>query len=76
MTTIQIRNVPDEISAKLKAQAAAEGRSLSDYLLRELEQMAARPSRAQLIARIKARPMRTLPPAEDVLQVERRNARG
>ncbi|NKE08985.1 toxin-antitoxin system, antitoxin component [Kocuria subflava] len=44
-----------------------EGRSLSDYLLIELEQLAARPSRAELLARIADRPPKNLPAAEDVL---------
>ena len=34
---IQIRNVPDALHRKLKVRAAEDGRSLSTYLLRELE---------------------------------------
>lgn len=71
MTTIQVRNVPAEVSATLKAQAAAEGRSLSDYLLREFERLATQPSRAQLLARIAARPVRDLPPAAEMIAAER-----
>jgi plasmid stability protein len=33
---IQIRNVPDDLHRRLKAQAALEGMSLSAYLLSEL----------------------------------------
>ncbi len=44
---IQIRNVPDWLHRKLKARAAAEGMSLSDYLIRELKREAERPSVAE-----------------------------
>ncbi|MGO0577287.1 FitA-like ribbon-helix-helix domain-containing protein [Ornithinimicrobium panacihumi] len=71
MTTIQVRNVPDEVSRALKAKAALEGRSLSDYLLGELERLATRPGRAQLLARIAEREVRDLPPAELILDEER-----
>jgi antitoxin FitA len=33
---IQIRHVPEDVHARLKARAAAAGMSLSDYLLREI----------------------------------------
>lgn len=72
MTTIQIRAVPEELSRKLKARAAAEGRSLSDYLLGELDQIASRPSRQELLERIEARGVLNLPPAAEVLELERR----
>jgi plasmid stability protein len=41
---IQIRDVPEQIHGILKARAAREGMSLSDYLKKELEQVAERPS--------------------------------
>lgn len=37
---IQIRNVPDHLHRKLKARAAEQGMSLSDYLLAEVERVA------------------------------------
>lgn len=37
---IQTRNVPDQLHITLKARAACEGMSLSDYLKRELERAA------------------------------------
>ena len=45
---IQIRHVPDALHRKLKERAADRGLSLSDYLRRELEQMAAQPSWADI----------------------------
>ena len=52
---IQVRNVPDDLHRRLKARAALEGLSLSDYLLEEIRQAAARPTLGELLARIKGR---------------------
>jgi len=52
---IQIRNVPDSVHRTLKARAAAAGMSLSDYLRRDLEEAAARPSLEELDDRVTAR---------------------
>jgi plasmid stability protein len=43
-TMIQIRDVPDRLHTTLKVRAAQEGMSLSDYLKRELEHVAERPT--------------------------------
>ena len=45
---IQIRNVPEELHARLKARAAAEGKSLSDYLLEILFEVGGAPSWREL----------------------------
>ena len=47
-TMIQIRNVPDGVHRRLKAQAAMEGMSLSEYLLREVRRVAERPTMTEL----------------------------
>jgi plasmid stability protein len=49
---IQLRNVPDDLHRKLKARAALEGLSLSDYLLREVRQTAERPTPDELRERL------------------------
>lgn len=49
---IQLRHVPDTLHRRLKARAALEGLSLSDYLLREAERAAERPTVAELRERI------------------------
>jgi plasmid stability protein len=41
---IQIRDVPDQVHGALKARAAREGMSLSDFIKRELKHVAERPS--------------------------------
>ena len=45
---IQIRNVPDDLHARLTARAAAARMSLSDYLITELEHLAAQPTWREL----------------------------
>lgn len=50
---IQIRNVPDDLHRRLKVRAAQEGTTLSDYLLREVGQIADKPTMAELSRRLK-----------------------
>ena len=52
---IQLRHVPDELHRKLKARAALEGLSLSDYLLQEVRQVAERPTLAEMRHRLAQR---------------------
>lgn len=52
---IQVRNVPDELHRTLKSRAAAAGLSLSDYIKRDLEASAARPTFEEVDARVRAR---------------------
>lgn len=47
---IQLRNVPDDLHKKLKARAALEGRSLSDYLIGKVGEIVARPTEQELLA--------------------------
>jgi len=59
---VQIRNVPSGLHRELKARAALEGMSLSDYLLRELRYALDRPTldeiRKRLSTRLPVRPRR------------------
>jgi plasmid stability protein len=41
---IQVRDVPESVHGTLKSRAAREGMSLSDFIKRELERVAERPS--------------------------------
>ena len=52
---IQIRNVPDVLHRRLKSRAALAGMSLSEYLLREIQDAAARPTLNELRARLDQR---------------------
>jgi plasmid stability protein len=65
---IQIRNVPDALHRRLKARAALEGKSLSDYLLAEIREAAARPTVEELRARL-ARRSAVAPSMEPALAV-------
>jgi len=72
---IQIRNVPDAVHRKIKARAAESGMTLSDYLLAEIERMAALPTRDEMRARLRARmrvKLRT--PAAAIIRRERESA--
>jgi antitoxin FitA len=55
MGLIQIRNVPEDVHRTLKMRAAAQGSSLSDYVLREVTRVARTPTPEELDARIRAR---------------------
>ena len=52
---IQLRHVPDPLHRKLKARAALEGISLSDYLRKEVERLAERPTLQELKQRLAQR---------------------
>ncbi|CAN5717627.1 hypothetical protein BH11PSE3_BH11PSE3_19030 [soil metagenome] len=54
-TMIQIRNVPDTLHRKLKSRAALAGMSLSDYLLQQIRDVAARPTIEEMRARLERR---------------------
>ncbi len=56
---IQIRNVPPELHRKLKARAAEQGMTLSDYLLRVVEREAGVLTPAEIRERLSR-----LPPVE------------
>ncbi|HEY1947960.1 MAG TPA: hypothetical protein VGG97_13180 [Bryobacteraceae bacterium] len=48
---IQIRDVPEEVQRVLKTRAAREGMSFSDFIKRELERTAERPSMREWLER-------------------------
>lgn len=55
ITMVQIRNVPVEFHRRLKARAAIEGMSMSDYILREIGKSLEKPTRSEVIERVRAR---------------------
>jgi len=55
MKLLQIRNVPEDVHRRLKARAAMEGQSLSEFALAELRRSLERPTRRDLIARVRSR---------------------
>lgn len=54
---IQIRNVPPATHRRLKVRAAAEGFTMSSYLLRMITTHLERPSRQEVLDRIRTRPI-------------------
>ena len=70
---VQIRNVPDDLHRQLKARAALEGMSLSDYLLRELRHVVERPTLDELRKRLLTRqPVNPRPAPAEVVRAERK----
>lgn len=54
MTSLQIRDMPDELHRRLKARAALEGQSMSEYVLRELRRSLDIPTRREMMERLAA----------------------
>jgi plasmid stability protein len=72
MTTLQIRNVPDDVSRILKSRAAQAGQSLSEYALGLLKRAALTPTIEELTKRIEARGRIDIgTAAADILRKER-----
>jgi plasmid stability protein len=69
---VQIRNMPDRLHRLFKARAAADGLSLSDYLLRELERASGYPSVDELKRRLASRrPVETIDSTTRWIRAER-----
>lgn len=57
---IQVRDVPDSVHGTLKSRAAREGLSLSDFIKRELRNIAERPTMQEWLERTQQfKPMRS-----------------
>ena len=71
-TMVQVRNVPVDLHRRLKARAAIEGMTMSDFIRRELTKVLEHPPRHEVLDRLRARAPRRLKrrPA-DVLRSER-----
>jgi hypothetical protein len=74
MRAVQIRSVPDRLHRRLKSRAAQRGMSLSEFLLRELEIIAERPTREEMLERLKAlEPVVLSEPIADIIARERQH---
>ena len=72
VTMVQIRNVPGEFHRRLKARAAIEGMSMSDYILREVGKALDRPTRQEVLERLRgAAPRKLKRKAADAIREER-----
>lgn len=71
-TMLQIRNVPADLHREIKARAALEGLSLSDFLLREIRGAMERPTLDELKKRLASRrPVRPRPAPAAAVRAER-----
>lgn len=72
---IQLRNASDALHRKLKARAALEGKSLSDYVLDEIRRAADRPTLSEIKDRLHHRqPVRpSLAPAKAIREERERH---
>lgn len=71
-TMVQIRNVPSDFHRRLKARAAMEGMSMSDYILREVGKALDRPTRQEVLERLRGPlPRRLKRKAANVIREER-----
>ena len=59
--TIQVRDVPDDVHARLTARAAEQRRSLSELVRAEIVQVARRPTMTEMLDRLSARAETRLP---------------
>ena len=72
MPNIQVRKVPEELHRLLKAKAATQGSSLSDFVLAELAELAKRPTPSELRERLRRRePVHLRPTAAEVIREAR-----
>jgi len=66
---IQVRDVPERVHGTLKSRAAREGMSLSDFIKRELERVAERPTMQEWLERTQqTRPFSTQRSAAQVIR--------
>ena len=66
---IQIRDVPERVHGTLKSRAAQEGMSLSDFIKRELERSAERPTMREWLKRTEQmKPLRAGKTATEVIR--------
>ena len=75
VATLYIRDVSEEVAETLKQRAAADGKSLSAYAGAELAKIAARPTNAEVVARLSARDRSGGPTADEIVAAVQANRR-
>ena len=69
---IQVRDVPEQVHRILKARAAREGMSLSDFIKKELESSAEQPTMREWLERTRqAKPIPTKRSAAQIIRALR-----
>lgn len=74
MTSITVRDVPDDARDALAARARRSGRSLQEYLRSELISLSSRPDVTELATRVRARKQSTGTVVDASLIVQHRDA--
>ena len=72
---VQIRNVPASVHRQLKARAALEGLSMSYFVLREIRKALEKPTRREVLQRLRDKPVRQLAHSAAELIRSERDAR-
>lgn len=71
MANVQVRDVPDDVHRKLKSRAALAGKSLNDFLLERMSEMARVPTVPELAERIRRREPYSGPSSAELIREER-----
>ena len=75
MPVLYARDVPEDVVDALKERAAARGMSMSAYVVEELSRIAARPTNADIVARLRALDRSRGATREDILDELQRSRR-
>jgi hypothetical protein len=75
VTTLYIRDVSEAVAETLKRRAEAAGMSLSAYVAGELAKIAARPTNAEIVQRLRARNRSAGPSTVDIVEAVRDSRR-
>jgi plasmid stability protein len=76
MVNLLVRDLPDDVHAALRQRAKREGRSLQQYVTRELTRIAHRPSLSEVLDRIERRADGTVGLAQAVDDLVQERSRG
>jgi plasmid stability protein len=71
MPHLQVRDVPDDVHRRLKAQAALAGQSLNEFLLARVTEIARTPTVGELAERIRRRTPYTGPSSAEAVRAGR-----
>lgn len=75
MPVLYTRDVPEDVVDALKERAAARGMSMSAYVVEELSRVVARPTNADIVARLRALDRSQGATREDILDELHRSRR-
>jgi len=71
MPNVQVRGVPDDVHRRLRSRAALSGKSLNDFLLARMTELANTPTVGELAQRIAERPAYDGPSSAETIRAAR-----